>query len=153
TSPSLQKEAVQRAMRLAQSCNFFTAINHRGLVLSGLSFGLLLVAGLALLAWVSESRTALARFTDPFGDHPWQPVGTRTAIAVLEHPRNLAIGQSLKISGKIRGKMPDPRKVVIEFEDISMPARLLDIKGDDPGTFLAKDIKIPTHSREVRFRV
>jgi hypothetical protein len=154
TSPALEKEAVQRALRLAQGCNFFTAVNHRGIILSVVGFALFLGTCVALLALAPPARTAFVRFTDPFGDHSWVAAGTQTQLAV-HYPRNLAIGQPLAITGEVRGKIPDPAKATIEFEDISMPPRQVDIKllSESHGTFVASNIKIPSHSREVRFRV
>jgi len=156
TSPSLEKEAVQRALRLAQGCDFNKAVNSRGLSLSVTALIVVLAAALPLallrpaLAW-----TALARVADPFGDHSW--VG-KTELEV-RCPAYLAIGQPLSIAGEVRGVVP-PR-ALIEFDDLSMPPRQVEIKEttQDRGSFVA-NLGVPPVARprlptpgEIRFRV
>jgi hypothetical protein len=152
-SPSLQQEAVGRALRLAKGCDFNRAIDRRGLSLSvGALVGLVaLLLPLMLLrpgmAWV-----AFTRFTDPFGDHPWLQMGEQTQLEI-DFPQHLAIGQPLAIAGKVRGVLPS--KATIEFDDASLATRHVDIKAvrEGEGQFVATGIKPPTYRREIRFRV
>ena len=162
TSPSLQKEAVHRALRLAQSCDFNKAVNTRGLGWSVAAIVAMaaLVIPLALLR-PAVAMTALARTLDPFGDHSW--VG-RTELEV-RFPAFLAIGQPLFIVGDVKGVVP--AKAEIEFDDASMPTRQADIKetSEGHGSFIASGIKLPAtqtwrgisgehgSGSEIRFRV
>jgi hypothetical protein len=157
TSPSLRKEAVQRALRLAQGCDFSKAVNPRGL---GLSVGALVVvlAILVPLMLLGQARawTAVQRFADPFGDHPWRSAGTETQLDIVpgkHYPQFLAIGQPLAITGDVRGVIP--AKATIQFEDSELQTREVEIKKKDDGTgiFLAGGIKPPSHRREIRFCV
>src|SRR5262249_11043426 len=70
-SPSLRREAVQRAMRLAQGVDFGKVIDRRGIVLLGIAAVLLLALAGHVFVWYSLAPTALARLLDPFGDHTW----------------------------------------------------------------------------------
>ena len=152
TSASLRKEAVQRALRLAQGCDFAKAVNPRGLGLAVLTLALVLAA-VAPLMFMAQARawTAVQRFADPFGDHPWRN-GTETELIVI-YPPFLAIGQSLTIIGEVRKFVPS--KATIQFEESDLQSREVEIKkrDDGTGTFLAGGIKPPSHRREIRFRV
>ncbi len=149
-SPALQQEAVQRALRLAQGCDFNKAVNPRGLSLAVGVFILFLAVTLGMIIMrPGLARTALARFADPFGDHPW---AGKTAIDV-RFPRFLALGQPLAFSGELRGTIP--AKADIEFDDAALPTRQVDIKktGPERGNFIAGGIKLPTYRTDIRFRV
>ncbi|HYV39565.1 MAG TPA: hypothetical protein VE988_28010 [Gemmataceae bacterium] len=151
TSASLQKEAVQRALRLAQGCDFNKAVNARGLSLSAAVFVAILAVVLPLLFFKPAlALTALTRTLDPFGEHPW--VGKQTELTV-HHPAFLAIGQPLTITGTVSGVIP--AKAEIEFDDTGMPPRQVDIKAGEPGhgSFVAAGIKPQSLRREIRFRV
>jgi hypothetical protein len=157
TSPSLRKEAVQRALRLAQGCDFGKAVNPRGLGLAVCALVAVIAVGLPL-AFFDQARvwTAVQRFADPFGDHPWRSAGTETQLDVVagkHYPQFLAIGQPLAITGDVTGVIP--AKATIQFEDSELQTREVEIrkKDDGTGTFLAGGIKPPSHRREIRFRV
>jgi hypothetical protein len=151
-SASLQQEAIARALRLAEGCDFNKAIKSKGLRQSAICLAVLLAIGLPLVflqpasAWV-----ALTRFADPFGEHPWVQLGEQTRLK-LQFPHHLAIGQPLSIIGEVRGAIPP--KATIEFDEISMPVRQVDVKvlGEGSGQFVASGIRLPSHRREIRFR-
>jgi hypothetical protein len=156
TSPSLRKEAVQRALRLAQGCDFAKAVNPRGLSLSVLALLAVVIAALPLVFFgQARAWTAVQRFADPFGDHPWRSAGTDTELIVQagkHYPEFLAIGQSLTITGEVRKLIP--AKATIQFDDSDLQTREVDIKvNDGVGTFVATGIKPGSHRREIRFRV
>ena len=157
TSPSLRKEAVQRALRLAQGCDFAKAVNARGLVPSVMGLALVLAVLVPLMViGQGAAWTALQRFADPFGDHPWRSAGTETQLDIVagrHYPQFLAIGLPLAITGDVHGVLP--AKATIQFEDNELQTREVEIrkKEDGSGTFLAGGIKPPSHRREIRFRV
>jgi hypothetical protein len=150
TSASLRKEAVQRALRLAQGCDFGKAVDSRGLRLVACAVvGLVAVMIPLVFLQPAAARTALARFLDPFGDHPWRLVGAQTQIE-LEYPRVLAVNQPLTIRGTIRGTIPE--KASVEFDDATLQPRSVDVQ-KSTGIFLVKDIKSESQRKEIRFRV
>lgn len=151
-SPSLQKEAVQRALRLAQGCDFFKAVNPRGLQWSAAALMLVLVIAVPLVVLrPALARTALARIADPYGDHPWQSTAALTQIEV-SYPRYLAYGQVLNVTANLRGELP--ARASIEFDGGGMGIRTADVKKRDDGTGAAAfQIKLDNPPREIRFRV
>jgi hypothetical protein len=117
TSSALRGEAVQRAMRLAQSCDFTKIVDTRGLRLASVS--LLVTAGLAvLLVWLNQASamTALWRLADPFGDHRWQGGGRRVQIDLV-FPPQIGYGQRFVLRGTIRGD-DLPRSATIVFKGL-----------------------------------
>jgi hypothetical protein len=151
-SPSLQKEAVQRALRLAQGCDFFKVVNARGLRWSAalLMVMLVIVVPLVLLR-PAIAKTALARIADPFGDHPWHSTAALTRLEV-NCPPFLAYGQPLVITGEVSGEIPP--KATVEFDSAAISTRTADIKLKTNGIgVLAFNIKLENPPREIRFRV
>jgi hypothetical protein len=159
-SPALQKEAVQRALRLAQGCDFHKAIDARGLVWSVVSLMLAVLLGLVLFVVVvlpnpAQGRTALARIADPFGDHPWQATAALTRLEV-NAPHFLAYGQPLVVSGTVRGPVLEEKQpqVSIEFDSPSLQGRAADIREKWTGTGkFTFNIKLENPPPEIRFRI
>jgi hypothetical protein len=151
-SPSLRHEAVQRALRLAEGCDFTKVINRRGLRLTALSALLMMSGAVALFVWQpAVARTALMRLANPYGENDW-PRATQLA---LEFRNRIAIGQPFLIDGKVTGVVPG--KAVIEFEGLSSnrEVKLYDINADaesKAGTFRAK-LDMTRQTRPFRFRV
>jgi hypothetical protein len=151
-SPSLQKEAVQRALRLAQGCDFFKVVNARGLRWSAalLMLMLVLVVPLVLLR-PAIAKTALARIADPFGDHPWHSIAALTRLEV-NCPPFLAYGQPLVITGEVSGEITP--KVTVEFDNAAISTRTADVKLKTNGIgVFAFNIKLENPPREIRLRV
>jgi hypothetical protein len=149
-SPSLQREAVQRALRLAQSCDFNKVINARGLSWSIVAMVLVTVTVVTLtVSRPAAAWTAFVRLADPYGDHAW--IG-KTELTV-RYPTFLAIGQPLSITGDVWGTVP--AKAEIEFDDGAVSNRQLDIKetSEGGGRFIASGIKLPTYRNDIGFRV
>ena len=123
-SPSLRREAVQRALRVAQGCDFKKVVNPRGTGLrrrdDGRRRGALAMTCVLLAPLVS--LTALIRMVDPFGEHDWP---RQTQIA-LDYPSLVGIGQPFAIRGELRGKIPD--KAVVEFEGHTPNVREVPVK-------------------------
>jgi hypothetical protein len=156
-SPSMQREAVQRALRLAQGCDFHKAINSRGLTWSVvlLMFTVLMTLGVFIGLGKenpAQAKMALVRLVDPFGDHPWYSTAALTQLQV-HYPRYLAYEQPLIITGEVRGKerSADKPKVTVEFESSLINTRTADV-AKETGKF-SFNIKLENPPPELRFRV
>src|SRR5260370_29374349 len=114
SSPSLRREAVERALNLVEGLDFNPVIDSRGVGTAGLSLAVVTALALALilihpqLAW-----TALYRLAHPFGDLEW-PSQTQVDIAA---PARVAQGEVFEIHGRIRGIIPERARVVFRFEN------------------------------------
>src|SRR5262245_2139441 len=101
-SPTLKREAVQRAMRLMQGCDFNKAVNTRGL-----SWSLLALVGAVALAvplvvlMQAEAGTALVRVADPFGENPWAGTLPNTYLEV-RYQKQVAPGQKVPVTIEVR---------------------------------------------------
>jgi len=137
-SSSLRRETIERAMRLAEGCNFNDVVDHRGVFI--VSFAALLVGGLgAFLLWAAPglSSTAMLRFLDPYGDHSW------TRLSMEASPRRVALGSPFVLRGKLAGIIPD--QAGIEVQSLTDPDR--DRAGDVEKKWVAikkPDAKDPT---------
>jgi hypothetical protein len=151
-SPSMRREAVQRALRLAQGCDFNKVVKRRGL--RWLALAALAVAALAtFLFWRQPALafTALLRLANPYGEHDW-PRATQLAITCRDR---VAIGQPYIIKGDVSGAVPG--KAIIEFEGLSSSRDVKEypIKADEEGktgTFQAK-LDMTRQLHPFRFRV
>jgi hypothetical protein len=112
-SPSLRREAVQQAMRLAQGCDFTKVVNKRGLLSGGLAF--LAGSGFVLFMFLWDPAlawTTFDRLANPFGGQDWP---TQTRLEVV-YDRLIPAGQPFTISGTVSGEVP--KTVTIECEDL-----------------------------------
>jgi hypothetical protein len=152
-SPVLRREAVQRALRLAEGCDFTKVVNRRGLRLTELAAVAILGLGVILL-WRQPalSATALLRLANPYGEHDW-PKATQLDLDFRER---IAIGQPFILKGAVSGVVPS--KAVIEFEGLSSSREVKEYpiqKGDKEaasGTFQAK-LDMTRQQHAFRFRV
>jgi hypothetical protein len=111
-SVALRNEAVQRALRLAQGCDFNKVIDAQGVRIAGLSFAGCGALALALaLFYPTEAWTGLLRLADPFGEHEWP---RQTQLRVQARDR-IGIGQPYEVKVELSGVIPD--EVEIEFKD------------------------------------
>jgi hypothetical protein len=156
SSPTLKREAVARALRLAQGCDFNVLVDRRGLrwVL------LAAVASFALTAYIflapesyPHAPTALARFLDPFGNHTWATLDDlelrfQTTLPQDKIPKQIPKGKALTLSGNVGGLRP-------EFVKVEMPGhQALTVAIDKKGHF---ELKLPSALTDrqgtLRFRV
>src|SRR5262249_20175177 len=120
-SATLQREAVGRALRLAQGCDFNKAVDSRG---TAPAFLTLLVVSAVLVPLVLLSpglaATSLVRLADPFGAHLWPGHGQQVALEI-EYPPRIGYGQKFVIRGKVRSADPKkfPKEAVIEFQGLT----------------------------------
>jgi hypothetical protein len=150
-SPVLRREAVVRAMRLAQGCDFNQVVHTRWLRTCALAAILLitLAAGLFLYrptgAW---AWTALARLGDPFGEHDWP---RQTQIA-LNFPDRVATGQPFVIHATISGVVPE--QATIELEGMIAQREVFRIVAEDGKIGrLTAPLDMSRQDRDFRFRV
>jgi hypothetical protein len=152
-SPSLRQEAVQRALRLAQGCDFTTVVRRRWLRLTALAA--LLVTATAVAAFVLQPAVAgiaLLRLANPFGEHDW-PSATELTLHFRDR---IAIGQPFVIRGEVNGVIPG--KAVLEFEGLTSSREVKEypIKAaadGKAGAFQAKlDMTRQTHPFRFRAR-
>ncbi len=152
-SPALQREAVQRAMRLAQGCDFNKAVDARGArpaLLALLAAGALVVP---LLLWnPGLAGTSLARLADPFGGHLWPGHGQQTRLTV-EFPARIGFGQRFTIRGKVAGIVP--ADATIEFQNLVPSPQTFKVVKNEDGTAgtLTAPIDMSQQRRDFRFRV
>jgi hypothetical protein len=152
-SPILRREAVQRALRLAEGCDFTKVVNSRGLRLTELAaIAILGVAAILLWRQPALSATALLRLANPYGEHDW-PKATQLA---LDFRQRIAIGQPFVLKGDVSGVVPG--KAVIEFEGLSSSREVKEYpiqkadKEATAGTFSAK-LDMTRQQYAFRFRV
>jgi hypothetical protein len=151
-SPSLRQEAVNRALRLGQGCDFTKVINRRGLRVTVLAALVVAATGASLFLWQpAVARTALLRLANPYGDNDW-PRATQLALAFRQR---IAIGQPFTIDGQVSGVVP--AKAVIEFEGLTSNREVKEypIKADADGatgSFRTK-LDMTRQTRGFRFRV
>jgi hypothetical protein len=148
-SPALQREAVQRALRLAAGCDFNKAIDARGtrpafLALVG---AFVLVVPLVLLH-PGLAMTSLARLADPFGLHRWPGHLPQTTLEIT-FPARIGYGQKFVIRGQVGGAIPD--KATIEFLGLSPSPQFFKI--DKATGRLNAAIDMTQQRRDFRFRV
>jgi hypothetical protein len=108
-SGALRHEAVKRALRMAQGCNFNDVVDGRGTYWTGC--GALASATLALTLFFffpSLAQTALWRFLEPFGDHSW------TQVTIEGCPHRVAVGMPYVIKGQVEGIVPADAKIEVE---------------------------------------
>ena len=149
-SPVLRREAVVRAMRLAQGCDFNKVVNARGVRVAGLAAAGLVAAAVLLFVWQPAwAWTAVLRLGDPFGEHEWP---RQTQIA-LTFPDRVAVGQPFVIRGDLRGVIP--AQATIELEGMSMARELFKVvpeEGGRTGKLIAR-LDMTRQDRDFRFRV
>jgi hypothetical protein len=149
-SAVLRREAVVRAMRLAQGCDFNQIVKTRGLRVASMA-AMCLLAAVAFLfvsspAW---TWTAFVRLSDPFGEHDW-PRQTRIA---LTFPERIAAGQPFAIRGEITGVIPE--HAVIELDGMFTPQEIFKIVPDESGRTgkLSAPLDMSRQERDFGFRV
>ena len=148
TSPVLRREAVQRALRLAQGVDFEKIIDRRGLRVVALAA----LAAIAIVAFCFFSvpdlaRTAFLRLTDPFGQHSW------TRLAMGENPTRIAMRQPYTIRGQVSGILPS--QIRIELEGAGQSEKIIPLKLDreTKATSFAAPLDMAQQRTSFKFRV
>jgi hypothetical protein len=131
-SPSMQREAIRRALGKAAGCDFGKVVNSRGLFTACLTGAgaMILAAGLCVL-FPAQARTALARLGDPFGGHDWP----RLTQLDLDPPRTrIGRNEPFEVRGTVRGVVPPQATVVFRSEGFPQREHQCDIRLDSDGT-------------------
>jgi len=116
TSRRLRIAAIRKAERLAERFNF------KHIVPTGrywIAFWLCIVAIIVAISagsWdTRRTQTALTRFADPFGNHPWP---SKTQIVILspeELPARLPKGAGFELRFAVRGVIPDRATIALRI--------------------------------------
>src|SRR5438552_922166 len=113
SSPSLRKEAVQRALGLAKGFDFRPVVSARGIGAAGLSLaGAGTLALFLTLAYPQLAWTAFLRFANPFGGHDWP---RQTQLEIKARTRT-ARNEAFEIHAIVRGVVPERAVVEYQFE-------------------------------------
>jgi hypothetical protein len=116
-SPSLRREAVQRALGQAQGFDFSPVVDSRGIGAAGLSLAGAGVVALALaLLFPQQAWTAFLRLAHPFGAHDWP---RQTQLEIMAKTR-AARGEAFEIRGFLRGVIPE--RATVEYRIAGSPA-------------------------------
>ncbi|MCI0463480.1 MAG: hypothetical protein L0Z62_41610 [Gemmataceae bacterium] len=152
-SSALQREAVQRTVRLAQGCDFNKVINTRGTLPALVALAVAAVLVVPLLFWQPGLTAAsLLRLVDPFGGHLWPGQGQQTRLQVTFPPR-IGFGQRFTVKGKATGVIP--ATATIEFQNLSPSPQDFKITRNKEGTqgTLNAAIDMTQQRGDFKFRV
>lgn len=132
-SPGLRREAVKRALRRAQGCDFGRIVDARGLRTAGLLMVFACSAAVALLLLYPQlAYTAIARLVAPFSGVDW-PRQTQ-----LEFPpvrERIGRNEIFEVKGVVRGVVPESATVVFKIDGATQIEHAYEIApGDEPGT-------------------
>ncbi|MGE3806425.1 MAG: hypothetical protein AB7K24_17290, partial [Gemmataceae bacterium] len=134
-SAALRREAVRQTLREVKHYDFKGVVSAKGLGAAALAMlAGVAVAGVLLTFFPGDSRTALARLADPFGDLEWP---TKTQLE-LDYSARMARGETFELRGKLAGIIPD--NAVVIFDGLSPTRQTVNIRkqGDSAGTLLAR---------------
>jgi hypothetical protein len=116
-SPSLRREAVQRALGRAERIDFSPIADTGGVRAAGLSLaGSGLAALLLALLFPHHAWTAFLRLAHPYGGYDW-PRQTQLAI---EAKTRAARGEAFQIKATLQGVVPE--RAVVEYRFDGSPA-------------------------------
>jgi hypothetical protein len=112
-SPSLRKQAIQRALELAKGYDFRPVVDTRGVRTAGLSFVSAAALAVALSVIYPEAAwTAFLRLADPFGGHDWP----RQTQLEIEARTRVARGAAFEVRGTITGVIPERATIEYRFD-------------------------------------
>jgi hypothetical protein len=137
-SPSLRRQAVQRALGLAEGFDFGRVVDARGVRIAGASFvGTAALAVTLLLLDPTLARTAILRLANPFGRHEWPK---QTQLDVKARTR-VARGEPFDIQATLRGVVPEKATVEYRFESGPPVEQLYEVRrreGAAAASFVAR---------------
>lgn len=114
-SESLRAEALRRLENRLQAYDFKRVLSPRGMTTAIVSGGTALVAAIVLaLIFPQSARTAMLRFTNPFGVGGAYVWPTKTNIQLLDFPTRIGQNEAFEVKGLITGEIPT--KVVITYQ-------------------------------------
>jgi hypothetical protein len=151
-SKALRGEAINRALRLAQGCDFNKAADTRGTrpaLLALLAAGALV---LPLVFWTPGlAMTSLARLADPFGGHRWPGEEPQRQLTI-EFPSRLTSDQEFLIRGQVHGDLPKTAEVQYEglLAEGAPSSRTVDVD-KTTGALMARE-RLDTQRPDFRFR-
>jgi hypothetical protein len=150
SSPSLRRQAVQQALGVAAGFDFRPAVDARGVRTAGLSMLVSLALALTLsLAAPQSARTALLRFTHPFGNHDWP---RQTQLNVRSRDR-IARGEAFDIEATVSGVVPERALVAFRFAGAGASEQVREVSRKGlVGTFTAH-LEAGRVQREFEFQV
>src|SRR5229473_1448015 len=132
-SPSLRKEAVQRALGQAQGIDFSPIVDTHGVRAAGLSLaGAGVLALLLTLLFPHQAWTAFLRLAYPFGSYDWP----RQTELEIDAKTRAARGEAFQIRGFLKGVIPERAVVEYRFEGAPALKQTYEIIGSgDAGLF------------------
>jgi hypothetical protein len=151
-SPSLQREAVRRALRKVEGCDFNRVVDTRGLRTAGVSALASCAAALALaFLFPGLAATALVRLADPFGTRDWP---RQTRLELDEPATRVGRGQAYQVGGRLFGVVPPEAVVELSFDSFPPAHKTLRVSRADDGSGRFKlHLRPEEVQRPFRFRV
>lgn len=150
-SAGLRREAVRRALRRAENCDFGQVIDRRGLRLAvGAMLLCGILAGTVVFLFPTLARTALLRLASPFGGTEWP----RQTQLEIDSPRErIGRNEAFEVHGRVRGVIPETAVVLFQLDGGALVEHTCDILSEtDTGTFSAV-LKPGQVQRKFRFQV
>ena len=105
-SPAMRREAVRRAMKKAEGCDFNRIIDTPGPARRRRPAGSPASPSPSCSSWSSRriAMTAMARLADPFGAHRWP---TATDLELEPHRTRIGRNEAFEVGGTCRGVIPE----------------------------------------------
>ncbi len=116
-SPLIRREAVRRALRGIEKCDFSRVVDARWLRTSAALalLGVLTVVGLGV--WrPALAGTGFLRFAVPFGEHEWP---SKTVITLDNVRDRIGRNEAFEVSGQISGVIPTEALVVFKLDGVT----------------------------------
>ncbi len=137
-SPSMRREAVRRALAVAENCDFERIVDRRGLF--GSSIAALVAANLVwpLFLFVPVlAGTGLVRLLNPFGDKDWP---RKTEIHLDNLRSKIGQGEIFEVRGRVTGVVPDQARVIFIPKGFTPIEHRCDIQreGEKEGRFFTQ---------------
>jgi hypothetical protein len=131
-SAGLRREAVRRALRRVQHCDFNRVIDARSTRSACfLALGAGLLAGSLVLFNPPAALTALLRLVHPFGAVEWP----KQTLLEIDPPRQqIGRNEPFDIHGRLRGVVPDKAIVLFQPEGLPQVEQVCDVARAEDGS-------------------
>jgi hypothetical protein len=114
TSASMRLEAVKRAMRLAEGCDFNAIVDRQGVYkLGGSALSIIALTVFAFFFFPGLAWTAFLRLVEPFGNHSW----TRLELDRGSRQKRVALGKPFVVRGRVTGVIPTQAFLEVESQE------------------------------------